>query len=381
LTCQLKNRGHILRVLIVDEDAASVADGKARLVEAGYDCNRIDFNDLDTELITYLPDFIVLDLMNGNTANDPKGEGGKISFKKIWGIRFRPIVIYSADPDLIDDMESGNANHPLVKKVKKGSGSDEKLKEVINQFKPCVEGMNGITEDVNNVLNTTLRDVAQHIYAQEDISDKEIAIKHMGRRRLSALMDDATFLRFKLSPWEQLICPPLADYPRMGDIIRDTKADPESPQSFRIILTPSCDLVKAADRKEKVSEVLCARCETAELLLSKVHGSKKKEIRKNLSGLLTQGYIDECLPIPGFQGVIPPMVANLKELELIPYESIKNEDDGISFVRVASVDSPFREQIAWAYMSTSSRPGVPDRDCDLWATQYLGDSGDKGEKE
>lgn len=38
-----------------------------------------------------------------------------------------------------------------------------------------------------------------------------------------------------------------------------------------------------------------------------------------------------------------------------------------TYFRVASIDSPFREQIVWAYMITSCRPGMPNRDMNLWA--------------
>jgi CTP synthase len=369
-----------MRVLFIDEDETSVADGMERLKESGHDCQRIDFDKLDERLSTYQPDIIVLDMMNGDAPNDPKGEGGKTSFDKIWNTRFCPIVVYSANPDLIDDIESGNADHPLVKKVKKGRDSDEKLKQMINEFKPCIDGINGITEDVSNALQVTLKKIAPRIVSQGEIVEIAAAIQHMGRRRLAAQMDDSSMWRSKLAPWEQYIWPPLESYPKMGDIIRDTKADPNAPESYRIVLTPSCDLVNKDGQKQKVTNVLCASCENSDLLQSKVSGSKVKDIKNNLPGLLTKGYIDECLPIPGFQGVIPPMVANLKKLELIPYESIKNEDDGINFVRVASVDSPFREQIAWAYMQTGSRPGVPDRDCERWAKQYLDDGTNKGEK-
>jgi hypothetical protein len=369
-----------MRVLFIDEDETSVADGMERLTELEYSCKRIDFDMLDESLSTYQPDIIVLDMMNGDVPYDPKGEGGKLSFVKIWNSRFCPIVVYSANPDLIDDIESGYANHPLVKKVKKGKDSDEKLKQVINELKPCIDGINGITEDVNKALQVTLKTIAPHIVSQDGIDEIATIIQHMGRRRLAAQMDDASMGRSKLAPWEQYIWPPLENYPKMGDIIRDTTTDPKAPESYRIVLTPSCDLVNKDTQKPKVTTVLCARCENSYLLHSKVSGSRAKDIKDNLSGLLTKGYIDECLPIPGFQGVIPPMVANLKKLELIPYDSIKNEADGASFVRVVSVDSPFREQIAWAYMQTGSRPGVPDRDCKKWAKQYLDDETAKGEK-
>jgi CTP synthase len=370
-----------MRVLFIDEDEDSVADGIALLEELGYNCKRIEFNALNAILPEYQPDIIVLDMMDGGRVRDPDGVGGQTSFNTIWDTKFCPIVVYSANPDLIDDIGIEKTKNPLVRKIQKGSGSDENLREEINKLKPCVDGINGIINDVNATLQVTLKKVATHIVSQDGIDEIAIAIQHMGRRRLAATMDDLSLLRPKFHPCEQYIYPPLEDYPKLGDLILDTAADTKLPDSFRVILTPSCDLVNKGAQKPKVEKVLCARCENPELLLLKVSRNKRREIKQNLPSLLTQGHIDECLPLPEFQGVIPPMVANLKKLELISYESIKNEEgDGVKFVRVASVDSPFREQIAWAYINTGGRPGVPDRDFECWAKQYLDYAKGKGEK-
>ena len=367
-----------MKILFIDEDETSVTDGMALLRETACECLRVDFDALDLTLPTYRPDIIVLDMMNGGSAIDPTGKGGKISFDKIWQSKFCPIVVYSANPDLIDDISTDKSKNPLVRKVQKGKNSDEKLRDEITKLKPCVDGINGIINEVDNALQVTLKKVAIHIVSQDGIDEITTAIHYMGRRRLAAQMDDSSLLRPKLHPCEQYIYPPLADYPKLGDVLRDTKADPKLSDTYRVVLTPSCDLVNQGTQSPRVKEVLCARCENPEVLFSKAQIERKIKI---LAKALSQGYIKHYLPIPEFQGIIPAMVANLKRLELIPFDSIRNEEgEGVKFVRVASVDSPFREQIAWAYMNIGSRPGVPDRDCDLWAKQYLGDSSNKGEK-
>jgi hypothetical protein len=60
-------------------------------------------------------------------------------------------------------------------------------------------------------------------------------------------------------------------------------------------------------------------------------------------------------------------------LDLIPIEQIDDEEtlNGKEYVRIASVDSPFRELVSWAYMSDASRPGVPDCDFDKWRDEIL----------
>ena len=95
-----------------------------------------------------------------------------------------------------------------------------------------------------------------------------------------------------------------------------------------------------------------------------------KNISDSLKGYLDQGYFFSYLPLPGYANVIPLMVANMRKLELIELGriSLSDRDD---FVRVASVDSPFRELVVWAYLQTGCRPGLPERDVESWAREIL----------
>ena len=57
------------------------------------------------------------------------------------------------------------------------------------------------------------------------------------------------------------------------------------------------------------------------------------------------------------------MAANLRDLELIPIGDIATtETVGRNDIRIAAIDSPFRERIGWAYVQIGGRPGVPDCD-------------------
>jgi CTP synthase len=62
------------------------------------------------------------------------------------------------------------------------------------------------------------------------------------------------------------------------------------------------------------------------------------------------------------------MAANLKDLALIPISDIGPEHE---FTTIASVDSPFREQVAWAYLQITGRPGLPERDTSTWAEDII----------
>ena len=73
------------------------------------------------------------------------------------------------------------------------------------------------------------------------------------------------------------------------------------------------------------------------------------------------------------------MTAELKRLQLIDLKLI-GENDECEYCRVASVDSPFREMITWAYLQVTGRPGLPDRDFDDWADHIYRtvNQGDRG---
>ena len=62
--------------------------------------------------------------------------------------------------------------------------------------------------------------------------------------------------------------------------------------------------------------------------------------------------------MPGFLDVLPPMLANLKSLEMIDLNTI-SLDESVSeskFYRVTSIDSPFREMASLGLSPGSGHP-------------------------
>lgn len=352
-----------MKILFIDDQPENVAPAMDALKELGYECSNHSFSDIPECVKKIQPDIVILDLMLG--TSDPEGAAGKRTYQEIWDTRFCPVIIYSANAEMFED------EHPLVHKVTKGRKSVDKIKEKIQLVKPCVDGIIAVKQDIDTVLNITLRDLAPYIFKDEHrkISKPE-AIQYMGRRRVSAHMDSCPSLRDKLIPWEQYIIPPLDESLRFGDIIWKRGTNKEDPQNYRLVLTPSCDLVRGREQTPKVETVLCAKCQITNDDFFKKIGTKKQ--KGKLDSLLNQGFVREYIFIPGFPNFIPAMVANLKTLELIRYSTIKNkEEEGVEFIQLASVDSPFREQMSWAFMNTGCRPGTPNRDNNIWEDQYL----------
>ena len=354
-----------LSVLFIDDDETTVRVPMKWVGEA-HDCYCIPFKNFEAEISNRQPDIVIVDRFEGSP---PEGvnEGAKV-IKLIWDQRFCPIVIYSAFPDANAD---DPGKHPLVLLVKKG-GDLEEFKTAVNGLVMHAEAIHDAEQYVRQQFSLAMRDVAP--YAAETYKDpvqcKDAVVRH-GRRRLAALMDEMSL--GNLSSWEQYIYPPVSKDLLLGDIVRLKSGDPSDPQSFCVVLTPSCDLATAEGRPAKVSQVLVAGCYKPKEGIRKTPLCKldKKELSASLaSTLLTQGYYQRVVPFPGLKGIIPPMMADLKDLKHVLLSDIGSAG-GAHYVKVASLDSPFRELISWAYMHTACRPGLPDRDYDSWAKEIV----------
>ncbi|MFI4893994.1 MAG: hypothetical protein ACIAQ0_11240, partial [Phycisphaerales bacterium JB058] len=180
----------------------------------------------------------------------------------------------------------------------------------------------------------------------------------------------------ELVSWEQYLIPPIGDSPLSADLLRTRGAAAEDPASYRLLLTPSCDLV----RGRSTECVLLAKCLPGHQLVETMSLSLKDNKRLDSvdrfrKGALTPGVCDGFVALPKFPGVFPFLTANLKDLEVVPYTAIvPPEGTDAEYDRIASIDSPFREQIAWAYLTTAARPGMPDRDLNAWAESVLSDA-------
>jgi CTP synthase len=183
------------------------------------------------------------------------------------------------------------------------------------------------------------------------------------------MMDEVTATENRpLFSWEQYLVPAVGRSPLTGDLLRRHGIAWDDPSGYRLVVSPSCDLVLGRNE----STVLVAKCGGAAALLKKVGLAGISDKEKVKSRVLSPGFASGCLPLPAFPKQIPLLFALLKELEVVPYEQIGPDPAvGATYKRVASIDSPFREQVAWAFLSTGARPGMPDRDLDAWASALV----------
>jgi hypothetical protein len=87
---------------------------------------------------------------------------------------------------------------------------------------------------------------------------------------------------------------------------------------------------------------------------------KKTEISRKL---LTTSSPERYIIFYELINIIPHMACDLKSIETIKFDSIGKGKD---YERILSIDSPFRESLIWSFLQINGRPGLPDRDIDIW---------------
>ncbi len=356
-------------VPIIDDlkDFASVIAEEVTKGISGVQCEiELDFDVAIERIAALRPDAIVLDLMENKFSEILPGEK---TWKSVWESTFCPIVIYTASDATLHPTVP--LSHPFVKRIQKGSGTQNEVVEALKGFAPAVQSLAKLRAEVEAVIHKVLRDTAGE--GHMPMNDPEHLL-HAGRRRIAATMDDSTITSNRtMESWEQYLIPAMGESPLTADLLRERGAQWDDPTAYRIVLTPSCDLVKV----RCIKTVLVAKCQQGSELVSKmslsVKANKKDESAERLrKGALTPGVFEGFVPLPSFDGRIPNLVVNLKNLEVLKYESIAPTDPTVpGFDRIASIDSPFREQVAWAYLTTAARPGMPDRDLKPWAEELV----------
>lgn len=313
------------------------------------------------------PDAVILDLMQGQQSDSLPGER---TWRSIWDKSFCPIIIYSGtDADIDPPVRAG---HPFMERIQKGDGSLDRVVASLHRFAPFTKSVRALRDEVDAVIQKVLRDTAGEGHT---LMSDQAQLLHAGRRRIAATMDLPTITNGRpMHCWEHYLVPAMGEKPLTGDVLFSRGEDRGCVANYRVVLSPSCDMAHG-----KVRSVLTAVCHPISEMVDKFRqtfrGQQAATVEKRLlsSLVLSQGFWNGWMPLPKFGEVIPLSVANLKDLQLIDLASIGPIDSTThEFLRIASMDSPFREQVAWAYLTTAARPGMPDRELDSWAQEILG---------
>lgn len=366
-----------MKVLIIDDDAGLRQALSDTLSEEG-DWKVVDrgFEGVKETLTQLRPDMIVLDLVESEGTGGMGEDTGNASFDQIRESWFCPVVVYSAFPD------RKQFHHALVKTIRKGAGTDVKVRDQLEEFVPTAKIIQTVHDDFDSRVREALRDSVDALRSQTGSAEDDLAedsvLRRAVRRLVAARVDLSTSEEGELQPWERYVVPPLGDHLLTADLLKKEGAPWTQEDAFRLVLTPSCDMVPHGTGK-KGTRILVACCEQIDRF-GKIELKRGKALsqkqRGELRPILTGGRLDSHLPIPQFRGHVPLMVANLKKLELLDWNQVQFAPSDASspandemFRRVASTDSPFREIVVWAYLGVTGRPGDPQIDTEKWLAE------------
>lgn len=325
---------------------------------------------------------VVLDLYLGDPTDENNKVGQRV-WEEIWRHKLIPVIVYTGGVcDLEPEVPEDN---PFLKCFSKGYGKDEEVALYLQSLKPHILALRQVEQEFNLAIRGVLQDVSPLIWhaTEEDQELRSELLIRSARRRLAAMMDMKTASTDEaLLSWEQYVYPALGDSLLTGDILRIKDGAVDDPTTYRLVLTPSCDMQPNKKGKCKVGSILVAKCthisEYVRVVNSNVKPKKPEDLNGIMPRLLTEPHQSGFVPLPEYKTLLPCMAVNLRDLELIAIAEIDAQiDSGKKYRRIVSVDSPFREQITWAYLQISGRPGLPDRDLGKWTKEILEASSSK----
>jgi CheY-like chemotaxis protein len=356
-----------MKILIVDDNPVPAESLKLRIEES---MSPVDVRCHDNFATAFevleddAPDAVVLDIFYGN-PDLARNEGDTLR-QEIWAKHFCPLVIYTAKPE---DAHARMAEHPFVSLIPKSGGKDseEAVVEQLRAFEPHIKTLRTIRDEAVRLLGGSLRDVCGLVWNDShDVGERSELIGRITRRRVAAAMDLEPTPAKPIRSWERYVYPPICEDLLTGDVLRELPNATE-PEVYRVVVSPSCDLVHG--RTGCLEHVLVAHCEKISAYLAAAQlpaGTAQTKLKERLPTLLNDLHKNGFMCLPELPGVFPVMTVNLRSLQLIEYDaiSLSGTAAGAMFRRVASVDSPFRESLGWAFAQVAGRPALPDIDQD-----------------
>ena len=316
----------------------------------------------------FRPHIVTLDLKD-ETSHDIAA--GKPAWDYISNRHFCPVVFFSAN-DLPPGFPDGN--DPFAPFLSKHDKNPEDVAIKVETFLPYVLGLEQIRADVESRYAQSLQKVSRLIWSSEkEEKARAEALIRITRRRLAATLEHPLGEEVSIKAWEQFIFPPIDGTLCTGDILQRIGGGGQA-EDFRVILSPPCDLVVGANR-HPVAEVLCGKCvpvRHADVLRKtsrkalKENGQPNTELPTQLGKSLSGDKLDGMVVIPKLEGVFPAMVLDLKSFEMIERVKIAVSQEAVAagsvYVRLAGMDSPFREALSWRFTHSVGRPGYPVMD-------------------
>lgn len=362
-----------MKVLIIDDNPAVVKEIRYFCVDNDWECEVVDFSDYSQTIYKFNPDVVVLDWKDDADSDN----AGSAILDEIIKDNFRPVIVFSAIEPTIPEIKA-TKNKSLVYRFTK---EDEKVvTDLLEKLNPFIISINDTRKQMSNALIESTK--AIHNFIEVGTTPSQDIVKYMLNQRTSQFFNKELFERDNPPAWIQYEYPPVLEHFVVADILRKVSDEMDvnsigKPEEYAIILTPTCDLARA---KETASVMITTGGESRANFCKDFYLSKDEDIssvtgkskHEDMRRLLTQGTHASKVAIPELKNKIPYMCFNLKKVEIVLNSEIAVNEFDIDaakhkYYRIATINSPYREQLVWAYMNTACRPGVPERDYLEWA--------------
>lgn len=354
-----------MKVLIVEDRLETVKGIIEHCKEKQWSHETSSFNDFDAYLRNFDPDVIVLDWKD----DADEDEKGSQVIERIWINGFKPIIVFTAFAQTIALEEKYKSSNLIQLQPK---GDEEPVIEYLDTICPFVPVISNLKDDFNEALIQALNSI-EMMQKIQPLSPN--VMRYVFAKRVSTYFDkecgDAA-----PPPWIQYTYPAITNTLCVCDIIRSIPGDGHvntvgDSEEYMLILTPSCDIAQG-----NVSHVLCAKCYSkADFHKYPLTARPSDKQLERITVYLNTGYNNSLISLPNIPEIMPYLTVDLKKVDMLPIEQIALQESKITaqhkYCRIASVDSPFREQIVWAHMINSCRPGMPKRDMELWAKELM----------
>ena len=275
------------------EEGASVVDGLR------WDVQSQGFDGVEAALVSFRPDMVVLDIVEGPIPGEVNL--GDRSFEQIWDTWYCPIVVFTSHEGTKTFSESDQ-----VVEVIKGKGSETRVVAELQKFVPVARMIRSVHDDFDERIREALRDSVRTLRSQIGIDDDGLVnsiLQRAVRRLVAAQVDAGASEGSTLEPWERFVIPPLGQHLLTADILRWRDAEWSTEDAFRLVLTPSCDLVPWGSSPPKAAHVLVARCEPIRDLGALqlrpercLKNREKKSQRRRLRDMVREGVAGPYVP-------------------------------------------------------------------------------------
>ena len=378
------------RILVVDDDR-DIAENLRELIspaavnEAGDPPNLEVEVSFDTALETLVReefDLLVLDVRNqvmeqGGWSPADTDRGLEV-YESIRCRRFIPIVFYTALPHLVEGLD----NSPFVQVVSKLS--NERVQELRQAVVAAFDsGFPRLHRALRRHVEALTREFMIEFVEKHwsELQDHRADVAYLLTRRLGISFEGgASQLASELGyppddvsgevvhPTRFYVALPSHGH-RMGDVLRGPDArllhqGRGDSRHWYVILTPSCDLVTHRPKADRVVLAECLPIDNFDHYQEWIEEGQSSEgasvtKRKQLERLLTSRPIglpeDRYHYLPAAFDV-PDLIVDNQRIVHISFEHLS------LYTRVASLDSPYAEELSHRFHRYMGRLGTPDLD-------------------